>query len=77
MIYKLNYTDKKTAIADLILKGVIDTDLKYLQGTQALVEIGVIENKIGYAYDLMNDNIIYFGSSEIFPQNPVHGFSGL
>jgi hypothetical protein len=76
MIYKLNYTDKETAIADLILKEVIDTEMNYLKGTHALVEIGIIENKVGYAYDLMSDNIINFGSNEIFPVNPVHGFAG-
>ena len=44
-IYKLNYTDKETAIADLIAKGVyIDTEdgLVYGQGIQAIVEIGLI-----------------------------------
>jgi len=48
-IYKLNYTDKETAIADLIAKGVyVETEdrLVYGQGIQAIVEIGkiVLEN---------------------------------
>jgi len=31
-ISKLNYTDKETAIADLIAKGVYNKDLSYVQG---------------------------------------------
>ena len=45
IIYKLNYTDKETAIADLIAKGVyIETEegLSYGQGIQAIVEIGKV-----------------------------------
>jgi hypothetical protein len=44
-IYKLQYKDKETAIADLIAKGVyIETEegLSYGQGIQAVVEIGLI-----------------------------------
>ena len=45
MIYKLNYTNKETAIADLLAKVVyIETEegLIYGQGIQAVVEIGKI-----------------------------------
>ena len=38
-VYKLIYTDKETAIKDLIAKEVIDDDLNYLQGTHAVVWI--------------------------------------
>lgn len=48
-IYKLNYLDKETAIADLLAKGVYIettfdgiTSLSYGQGIQAVVEIGKI-----------------------------------
>jgi hypothetical protein len=44
-IYKLNYTDKETAIADLLTKGVyVETEegLTYGQGVHAVVEIGKI-----------------------------------
>ena len=44
-IYKLNYTDKETAIANLKAKGVyIETEegLSYADGVQAIVEIGKI-----------------------------------
>ena len=44
-IYKLNYTDKETAIADLIAKGVIEIiegQQTYINGTQAVVDIGKI-----------------------------------
>ena len=45
MIYKLNYTNKETAMADLLAKGVyIETEegLIYGQGIHAVVEIGKI-----------------------------------
>jgi hypothetical protein len=41
-IYKLKYTDKETAIADLIAKNVIDVEGNYQQGIHAVVEIGLI-----------------------------------
>lgn len=94
MIFKLNYPDKETAIADLIEKKIIDADFNYLKGTHAVVEIGKVvsipatfdENGElltepiyydGYAYDVMSDEEVDFGSFEIFPKNPAHGFSGL
>ncbi len=91
-ISKLNYTDKETAIADLLAKGVYNEDLLYGKGIQAVVEIGkiVLTNGTydadfkeiteaiyadGYAFDVMSDTKIDF-ESEIFPNNPVHGFAG-
>jgi hypothetical protein len=54
MIYKLNYTDKETAIKDFLKKGVYievedlnkEKQLVYGKGIQAIVEIGkiVLEN---------------------------------
>lgn len=44
-IYKLKYTDKEKAIADLLAKGVyqeIDGELSYCEGIHAVVEIGLI-----------------------------------
>jgi len=48
-IYKLNYTDKETAMADLLAKGVYNevtfeevTSLVYGEGVHAVVEIGKI-----------------------------------
>ena len=44
-IYKLKYTDRETAIADLIAKGVyqeIDGELSYSEGIHAVVEIGLL-----------------------------------
>jgi hypothetical protein len=91
-IYKLNYLDKETAIADLLAKGVYVEDLSYGKGIHAVVEIGkiVLENGTydadfkeiteaiyadGYAFDVMSETAIDF-ESEIFPNNPVHGFAG-
>ena len=44
-IYKLKYTDRETAIADLIAKGVyqeINEELSYGNGIQAVVEVGLL-----------------------------------
>lgn len=56
-IYKLNYTDKETAIADLLAKGVYventfeeQTSLTYGIGIHAVVEIGKIV-KVPGTYD--------------------------
>ena len=44
-IYKLKYTDRETAIADLIAKGVyqeIEGELSYGNGIDAVVEVGLL-----------------------------------
>ena len=44
-IYKLKYTDKEKAIADLLAKGVyqeIDGELSYCEGIHAVVEVGLL-----------------------------------
>ena len=44
-IYKLKYTDKETAISDLLSKGVyqeIEGELSYCEGIHAVVEVGLI-----------------------------------
>lgn len=89
MIYKLKYTDKETAIADLIAKGVyqeIDGELSYGTGVHSVVELGLIvlvEGDLdtepiyadGYHYDIMCENEILF-ESEIQVNNPRHTFAG-
>ena len=52
-IYKLKYTDKETAIIDLIAKGVyqeIEGELSYSEGIHAVVEIGKVID-VEAAYD--------------------------
>ena len=47
-IYKLKYTDREIAIADLIAKGVfqeIDGEMIYADGIDAVVEVGLIINQ--------------------------------
>lgn len=49
-IYKLKYTDKETAIADLISKEIyqeIDGGLSYGNGIHAVVEVGLIIDQEG------------------------------
>ena len=44
-ICKLKYTDRETAIADLIAKGVfqeIENEMLYADGIDAVVEVGLI-----------------------------------
>jgi len=91
-IYKLNYLDKETAIADLLAKGVYNEYLSYGKGIHAVVEIGKIVLENG-TYDADFKEIteaIYADGyafdvmsdteivfeSEIFPNNPVHSFAG-
>lgn len=88
-IYKLKYTDKETAIADLINKGVYiesNEGLEYGTGIHSVVELGLITLKNddldtepiyadGYHYDVMCENKILF-ESEIQVNNPRHIFAG-
>ena len=58
-IYKLNYTDRETAIADLLAKGVYvqnEEGLIYGQGIHAIVEIGKVVNVQGTYDD--NGNVL-------------------
>ena len=41
-IYKLKYTDKETAIADLKAKEVYTDDLSFGNGIHAIVELGLV-----------------------------------
>ena len=48
IIYKLKYTDRETAIADLIAKGVyqeLEGELTYNNDIHAVVEIGMVINQ--------------------------------
>ena len=91
-IYKLKYTDKETAIADLIAKGVIDINENNTANTQSVVEIGlivdtpavIVDNEIvtpatyinGYHFDIMVNNAIDFGTARMTPNTSVHSFLG-
>ena len=85
-IYKLRYDNKEVAVQDLKSKKVIDANEQYINGTQAVVECGIItlvyatetEAAIvadGYHYDIMTSNEIVF-ESEIFVNNPKFKFAG-
>ena len=86
MIYKLRYNSKEDGLKDLKNKGVIDKQGKYINGTEAVVECGIIalvyatetEEAVfadGYHYDIMTNDIIVF-DSEIFVNNPKFTFAG-
>lgn len=92
MIYKLKYTNKETAIADLITKNVIDLEGNYQQGIQAVVEMGLITLQYG-TYDnegnVITEPIYADGyhydvmsdqeiefESKIEVNNPKHTFAG-
>jgi hypothetical protein len=85
-IYKLKYDNKKAALIDLKSKKVIDDNEQYINGTQAVVECGIItlvyatETEAGivadgYHYDIMTSDEIVF-DSEIFVNNPKFKFAG-
>ena len=89
-IYKLRYANKAEALKDLKSKKVIDNEGNYINGTEAVVECGIItitqatyEDEIeltpavfadGYHYDIMTNDIIVF-ESEIFVNNPKFKFA--
>lgn len=87
-IYKLSYTDKDQAVADLVAKGIlIETEegQAYGDGVQAVVEIGLIVLEIvddqpiyadGYHYDVMSTETYDFGANLVVPKNPKHAFAG-
>jgi len=83
-IYKLKYSDKETAIADLKAKGLyIETEesLVYGIGVHAIVELGLIlldETTFvdGYHYDIMCEQDVDFGENSLVVHNPKHGFLG-
>lgn len=92
IIYKLKYTDRATAINDLIAKGVIDADENNTSITHAVVEVGlivdtpavIVDNEIvtpatyidGYHFDIMVNNAIDFGTARMTPTTSVHSFLG-
>lgn len=91
-IYKLKYTNRATAITDLIAKGVIDVNQNNTLNTHSVVEIGlivdtpavIVDNEIvtpatyidGYHFDVMVNNEIDFGTARMTPTTSVHSFLG-
>jgi hypothetical protein len=83
-IYKLTYTNKEQAVADLEAKQIL-TENGYGEGVQAVVEIGLIVIEFvddqpiyadGYHYDVMSTETYDFGSNLVVPKNPKHAFAG-
>lgn len=83
-IYKLTYTNKEQAVADLEAKQIL-TENGYGEGVQAVVEIGLIAIEFvddqpiyadGYHYDVMSIETYDFGANLVVPKNPKHAFAG-
>jgi hypothetical protein len=85
-IYKLRYDNKEAALKDLKIKKVIDSSGKYINGTESVVDCGIItlvyatetEAAIiadGYHYNIMTTDTIIF-DSEVFPKNAKYKFAG-
>jgi FMN-dependent NADH-azoreductase len=85
-IYKLRYDNKEAALQDLKSKKVIDAKEQYINGTEAVVNCGVLtlvkatetEAAIfadGYHYDIMTSDDMVF-DSEVFPKNAKYKFGG-
>jgi hypothetical protein len=85
-IYKLRYESKTDGLIDLVNKRVIDINGKYINGTESVVQCGIItlvyatetEAAIiadGYHYDIMTSDEIVF-ESEVLPKNAKYKFGG-
>jgi len=85
-IYKLRFTDKETAIADLKSKGLL-LEEGYGIGVHAIVDLGkIVINQPteeiepifadGYHYDIMCEQDVDFGENSLIVNNPKHGFLG-
>ena len=92
-IYKLHYTDNEAAHNDLLAKGIYEVTedgTSYINGTQAVVFIGKLEDKEkvgitenetpiyqeGVFYDVMTTEVIDFLPNRVFPEKYVHTFAG-
>jgi hypothetical protein len=76
-IYKLIFKDLNEAELILLTKNVIDVELNYINGTQAVVYLGVIDElNPKYCVDVMTYDNIDFGVYEIKPLEPKHAFAG-
>jgi hypothetical protein len=87
-IFKLSFTDKDQAIADLVSKDILiptEEGYTYGEGVQAVVEIGIIcldptvdppVYADGYHYDVMSTEMYDFGANLVEPKNPKHAFAG-
>jgi hypothetical protein len=78
-IFKLSFTDKDQAIADLVSKDILiptEEGYTYGEGVQAVVELGPIEGVDGYHYDVMSTEMYDFGANLVEPKNPKHAFAG-
>jgi hypothetical protein len=76
-IYKLTFKDHDEAELTLMAKYVIDIDSNYINGTQSVVYLGVIDElNPKYCVDIMITEDVDFGDNEIKPLNPKHNFAG-
>ena len=76
-IQRLIFKDQQEAELTLMAKNVIDVELNYINGTQAVVYLGVIDElNPKYCVDVMSLDIITFGANEIYPVNCLHAFAG-
>jgi hypothetical protein len=92
MIYKLRYVDKESALKDLKSKKVINYKGQYINGTEAVVDCGIItlvyptydENEIELTPAVVAEgyhydvmsNDVIIFESEIFVNNPKFKFAG-
>ena len=92
MIYKLRYADKAAALKDLKSKKVINYKGQYINGTEAVVDCGIItlvyptydENEIELTPAVFAEgyhydimsNDVIVFDSEVFVNNPKFKFAG-
>lgn len=66
------YADGIDAVVEIGL--IIDKEATFDEQGNLLTEPTYRE---GYLFDIMTDNVIDFGESEIFPNSPKHTFAGI
>lgn len=66
------YADGIDAVVEIDL--IIDKEATFDEQGNLLTEPTYRE---GYLFDIMTDNVIDFGESEIFPNSPKHTFAGI
>jgi hypothetical protein len=85
-IYRLQYESKTDGLIDLVNKKVINEKGQEINGTESVVDCGIItlvyetetESAIfadGYHYNIMTAEDIFF-ESEVFPKNAKYKFAG-
>ena len=79
VLYKLKYSSRATALADLTTKGVITGDLTWDYPTLSVVEVGIFGSASNnYYIDFMSDNesLLFINLADFGDPNTPHTWFG-